>query len=185
MSLYHGQLLMNTWVLCGLPSPSWCVLSPISALPLLSFCSHSKYAFNEHWDSGRRGREGFVATQCPAWVSCGSIMGFAFATLCVKTLKKSASSICVYWNLSVLYTYGGDLIWCCETTTGGCGSFQWFTVGLILLQFRRMEKLSLSGLDRGQTGVVAAAALVMISLSYRSKPLARATELWSKQTNPP
>lgn len=59
---------------------------------------------------------------------------------------------------------------------GGCGSFQSFTLVLVLLQFRRMEKLSLSGMDRGQTGVTAA-ALVMTSLSYGSKPLARATEL--------
>jgi len=39
-----------------------------------------------------------------------------------------------------------------------------------------MEKLSWSGMYRGETGVTAA-LFVMISFSYRFKPLARTTEL--------
>lgn len=186
MPSFHGQLLMHTWALWLCHHHPCVFLISLFALLIPQSFIHVKYTLNAHWDSWRRGIQGFVTAKCPAWTEqlCGSILDFTFSIFCVKTKNKFTFITCVCSNLKGLHSHGGVLIWCCKTATGGCGSFQWFTVVLILLQFRRMEKLSLSGMDRGQTSVTEA-LLVMISLSYGSKPLARATELWSKQTKPP
>lgn len=57
---------MHTWALWLCHHHPSVFLVSLFALLMLQFFIHSKYTLNEHWDSWKRGRQGFVTAR----VSC-------------------------------------------------------------------------------------------------------------------